>query len=141
MAITGLKHIIIPLSDPVNTLEGHWRDYVLARSQRWNGVGKPPFNYIAYEHTYAFVNMMLQEIFEGGHEMQDLVTLSPSTKLLVDNGMEETTARWLAAEVFRSLVCTISMYMPDAEFGHRESFQYGLCESWDLTITPPIEYH
>ena len=79
---------------------------------------------------------LLSEIFSS--QVTKLPTpgsLSPTQAYLVQHGVDVETTQRLVAQAYKEVIDAIVTFVPDVIFGDEDSFQYGLCDVYDLMIT------
>jgi len=129
--------IVISLMEPVGLIKQRFREYI-SLSISYN---KPLTNAgIMYNYDCGeYIPMLLEEIFNqtAFHETDN--NLSPSTRLLVRDGLDETYARKVASDVFNAVVDAISTFVPNARFTVSNGYRYTFCNDCDLMVSPPYK--
>lgn len=133
------KTFIISLAEPVALIKDSFREqlaYMLLNRD-------PEATKVACGVNYncvPYLTQLLNEIFAAKGNPEVFGQLSPSTRILIQDGLHRETAIQVALLAFDVVVRAITSIFPNLHFGDTDSFQYDLCGEASLYMTPPLGY-
>jgi hypothetical protein len=89
-----------------------------------------------------YLQMLINEI--GDENYNNMVPSEyslPSTKLLLQHGLDRSLAKQTANNAFKAVTDAISVSIPELAFGNYRGCQMDVCGEMDLMIALPIPEH
>lgn len=130
--------VLISLEDPVGLLRESFREYTVESLKRRYGpaaiLPSPPiYNCIPY------MTMLIDEIVGDAGNPELFGQISPSTALLINDGLDKKTASKLTLDLFKLTTDAISSMIPDATFDNSAGYQFDFCGEDNLMVGLPMK--
>ena len=130
--------LLVSLSDPINMLKNGFREYIessIIKNIDRRFIDKFPIEHYRNYNHIPFIIKLIEDMFNGYTPDPDL-DISPSTQILINDGMDEYTAKYLALNVFKSVIGIISAFVPDINFAE-DGYRFDFCGEYDILIASP----
>lgn len=124
---------LISLLEPIQCIKARYKDYVLYAVQ--NNL-RQTFPNQSWEFEHApYMQAMLTEIFsQHTQRLESFSTDSPAVAYLMQCGIDRESAIRFSAETYQDVIDALLVAVPDLVFGDENSFQYGLCDVYDIMV-------
>lgn len=130
------QSVIVPLSEATGTIKQAFREYaarlLLTNSPRLCAL-KDCFDY----NCVPYLQQVLAEIFADEGTPEVVGGTSYSTKMLMESGMDRTTAAHTTLQVVRIVMAQLTAFFPELVLGKDSKYQYEMCSEYDVFVTPP----
>lgn len=136
------KSLLIPLSEPIGYLKQSILEFALMKTHADSNSAARLNRCFNYD-VLPFMNQLLLDLFDDYTVSHDGVkygttVIPPSTKILINDGIDYEYAVNLSLAVFKVLLDTITTFVPDVNF-NGDGYRFNICDSGsglDLHVSP-----
>ncbi len=137
------KSALLPLTEPVGLIKKTFYDYT-ANALNCN-YSKDQIEQLmrvnaANYNCAPYMTALIKEIFNSDGTLLVSNAPSPSTMILIRDGLDGRTANALAITVFNSVIDHLTMYIPDLSFDNLEGYQFDFTGEFDILVGFPPAY-
>ena len=128
-----MRKYLISLLEPVQCIKSRYKDYVLHAVQNNLRQTFPNQSWELAHGTYL-QPLLPETSTRDAQRLESISKDSPAVSYLMQCGVDRDNASRMSSETYQDVIDALLLAVPDLIFGDEDSFQYGLCDVYDILV-------
>jgi len=140
------KQVLLSLAEPVGVLKQTISEYAQYIANTNNGRANGQLSLLQSNNALnynagEYMSLLVHEIVNSAVMIDSNKRFRPSTKLLIQQGLDSDTAVELSLNIFKLTIDAIAAHIPELTFDNLEGYSMDFCNLRDVVITFPVDYN